>query len=46
MRTHFQEVPGAKAYHLRVSPHADGRLSKPSPVHAEITVDNFQQKLT
>jgi len=81
MHVHFQEAPGAKAYHLWVSPHADGRgavnlvppgigngqlvtglrpgiklyywivyadadgkLSKPSPVHAEITVDNFQQK--
>jgi hypothetical protein len=81
MHVNFNEAPGAKAYFLWVSAHADGRgavnmvptgikpgdlvlglrpgiklyywvtwqdaagkMSKPSPAHEEITVDNFKEK--
>ncbi len=36
--------PGVKLYYWITYEDADGKMSKPSPVHTEITVDNFKEK--
>ena len=36
--------PGVKLYYWLTYDDAQNKLSKPSPVHAEVTVDNFKEK--
>ena len=36
--------PGVRLYYWVTYTDEEGRMSKPSPVHAEVTVDNFKEK--
>jgi len=36
--------PGVKLYYWLLYTDANGKMSKPSPVHEEVTVDNFKEK--
>jgi hypothetical protein len=36
--------PGIKLYYWITYADAAGKASKPSPVHEEVTVDNFKEK--